>query len=151
VSSNHSLAEKAVARFQSGYNCAQSVLLTLYEYLEPESHNDLIPKIAAGFGGGIGRCGSACGALTGSVMAVGIKYASNEAGMEKRAETYAKAKKLFKLFEKQNGTVLCRDLIKYDLSNPEEAAKARQEKAFEKVCQNLIKTAIENFLELENK
>jgi hypothetical protein len=71
--------------------------------------------------------------------------------MEKRAEAYAKAKKLFKQFEKQNGTVLCRDLIKYDLSNPEEAAKARQEKVFEKVCVKLIKSAIENFLELENK
>jgi hypothetical protein len=37
------------------------------------------------------------------------------------------------------------------LSNPEEAAKARQEKVFEKICANLIKTVIENFLELENK
>ena len=81
----------------------------------------------------------------------GNQYASNEAGMEKRAETYAKAKKLYKQFEKQHGTVLCRDLIKYDLSNPEEAAKARQEKVFEKVCANLIKNAVENFLELENK
>ena len=151
ASSDQGLTEKAVARFQSGYNCAQSVLLTLYEYLEPEGDSDLIPKIAAGFGGGIGRCSSACGALTGSVMAVGIKYASNEAGIEKRQEAYTKTKKLFEQFEKQNGTVLCRDLIKYDLSNPEEAAKGRQEKVFEKVCANLIKSAIENFLELENK
>jgi C_GCAxxG_C_C family probable redox protein len=148
---NQTLAEKAMGHYQSGYNCAQSVLLTLYEHLEPEGKNDLIPKIAAGFGGGIGRCGSACGALTGSVMAVGIKYASNEAGMEKRAETYAKAKKLYKQFEKQHGTVYCRDLIKYDLSNPEEAAKARQEKVFEKICANLIKTAVKNFLEFESK
>jgi C_GCAxxG_C_C family probable redox protein len=151
VSSNQKLAQKAIEHYQSGYNCAQSVLLTLYEYLEPEGDSNLVPKIAAGFGGGIGSCGSACGALTGSVMAVGIKYASNKVGMEKRAEAYAKAKKLFKQFEKQNGTVLCRDLIKYDLSNPEEAAKARQEKVFEKVCVKLIKSAIENFLELENK
>lgn len=104
------------------------MLLALYESIEPGDKNALVPKIAAGFGGGIGRCGSACGALTGSVMAVGIKYASNEAGMEKRAETYAKAKQLYKQFEKQHGTVLCRDLIKYDLSNPDEAAKFRQEK-----------------------
>lgn len=149
--SDQALSEKAVAYFQSGYNCAQSVLLALYEHLEPDGKNSLVPKIAAGFGGGIGRCGSACGALTGSVMAVGIKYASNEAGVEKRAETYAKAKKLYKQFEKQQGTVLCRDLIKYDLSNPDEAAKFRQEKVSEKVCVNLIKSAIENFLELENK
>ncbi len=44
-----------------------------------------------------------------------------------------------------------RDLIKYDLSNPEEAAKARQEKVFEKVCANLIKAALQVFLNLKSK
>jgi C_GCAxxG_C_C family probable redox protein len=151
VSSTEALAQKAVQRFESGYNCAQSVLLTLYERLEPEGKNELVPKIAAGFGGGIGRCGSVCGALTGSIMAVGIMYAPNEAGAEKRAKAYANARALYQQFEKQHGTVFCRNLIKYDLSNPQEAAKARQEKAFEKVCNQLIKDAVENFLAIENK
>jgi C_GCAxxG_C_C family probable redox protein len=149
MSTTQALAKQAITHFQSGYNCAQSVLLTLYEYIEPEGKNELIPKIASGFGGGIGRCGSVCGALTGSIMAVGIKYGSNDTGVEKRAKVYANAKMLYKQFEKQHGTVFCRDLIKLDLSNPEEAAKARQENVFEKVCGNLIKAAIENFLELE--
>ncbi len=102
--------KKAVKTYQSGYNCAQTVLLTLYEQIEPDSKNELIPKIAAGFGGGIGRCGSVCGALTGSLMAVGIKYGSNEAGAEKRAKAYAYAKKLYRQFEKQHGTVFCQRL-----------------------------------------
>ena len=148
MSSNEQVAEKAVQHFQNGYNCAQSVLLSLYEQLYPEGKNELIPKIAAGFGGGIGRCGSVCGALTGSIMAIGIKDAVNQAGVEKRAQTYADAKALYKLFEKQNGSTSCRDLIKYDLSNPEEAAKARQTGAFDKVCAKLIRVAIKNFLEL---
>jgi len=119
--------------------------------LEPDGKSELIPKIAAGFGGGIGRCGSVCGALTGSIMAVGIKYAPNETGAEKRAAAYANARALYRQFEKQHGTVFCRNLIKYDLSNPQELAKARQEKAFEKVCAKLIKSAVENFLSLENE
>ena len=119
--------------------------------MEPKSENELIPKIAAGFGGGIGRCGSVCGALTGSIMAVGIKYASNETGMEKRAKAYLYAKTLLKQFEEQNGTTSCRDLIKYDLSNPEEAAKFRQEGIPQKVCAKLIKVAIENYFALEVK
>jgi hypothetical protein len=45
--------------------------------------------------------------------------------------------------------VFCKDLIQYDLSNTEQAAKFRQEKVQEKVCYKLIKTAIENFLALE--
>jgi C_GCAxxG_C_C family probable redox protein len=143
------LAQKAVKYFDSGYNCAQSVLLTLHEHLEPEAKSELVPKIAAGFGGGIGRCGSVCGALTGSIMAVGIKYAPNEAGAEKRAKAYANAKALYQQFEKRHGTVFCRNLIKYDLSNPQELAKARQEKAFEKVCSKLIKSAVEDFQALK--
>jgi C_GCAxxG_C_C family probable redox protein len=109
----------------------------------------LIPKIAAGFGGGIGRCGSVCGALTGGVMAVGIKYGSNEAGVEKRTIAYANARTLFQQFQKQYGTVMCRDLFKYDLWDPLQAAQAKQEKMREKVCCSLIKSIIEGFFALE--
>jgi len=82
-------------------------------------------------------------------MAVGIKYGSNEAGREKQAKAYAYAGKLHKQFEMRHGTVLCRDLIKYNLSNPDEAVRARQEKVFDKVCVDLIRECIINFLELE--
>jgi C_GCAxxG_C_C family probable redox protein len=102
-----------VQYFEGGYNCAQSVLLTLYKHLEPRGKSELVPKIAAGFDGGIGRCGSVCGALTGSIMAVGIEYAPNEAGADKRANAYASARALYKQFEKQQGTVFYRNLIKY--------------------------------------
>jgi hypothetical protein len=82
-------------------------------------------------------------------MAGGIKFGSNEAAAEKQSKANANANKLYRQFERQHGTVYCRDLIKYDLSNPEEAAKARQEKVFEKVCINLIKASITSFVELE--
>jgi C_GCAxxG_C_C family probable redox protein len=147
--STEELCQKALTYFRSGYNCAQSVLLTLFEYIDPESKNDLIPRIATGFGGGIGRCGSVCGALTGGIIVVGIKYGTNEVGLEKRAKAYTNAQTLFKQFEKQHGSVMCRDLFKYDLSDPQQAAEARQNKAFEKVCHRLIKSVIESYLALE--
>ncbi|MGC8896255.1 MAG: C-GCAxxG-C-C family protein [Candidatus Bathyarchaeia archaeon] len=84
------LCEKAVKSFLEDYNCAQSVLLTMFEYWNGE--NELIPKIATAFGGGIGRCGSVCGALTGGVMALGIKYGTNEPSLEKHLEAYKKRK-----------------------------------------------------------
>jgi C_GCAxxG_C_C family probable redox protein len=150
TSETEAVANQAIAHFRNGYNCAQSVLLALYLHADTTGENELIPKIAAGFGGGIGRCGSVCGALTGSIMAVGIKNAPNEPGIEKRAKTYANAKTLYQQFEKQHSTTFCRDLIKYDLSNPEEAAKFRQEGIPQKVCSKLIKAAIENYLTLES-
>ena len=149
--STQDMVQKGLMRFQSGYNCTQSVLLTLCEHFKPGVNSELIPKIGSGFGGGMGLCGSVCGSLTGSIMAVGIKYGSNNAGEENNVLAYAKANALYREFEKQHGSVLCRELIKYDLTKPEELAKARREGVFEKKCAYFVKTAIEDFLEIENK
>jgi C_GCAxxG_C_C family probable redox protein len=135
------LSEKAATRFLEGYNCAQSVLLTIFEHWNGE--NELIPKIATAFGGGIGRCGSVCGALSGGVMAIGIKYGTNEPSAEKRSRAYRLANKFYRRFEKQYGSVLCRELIGYDLSNPEELDKARKERVFEEKCVNFVRKAVE--------
>jgi len=135
------LCEKAVKRFREGYNCAQSVLLTMFEYWN--GVNELVPKVATAFGGGIGRSGSVCGALTGSIMAIGTKYGTNEPSLEKRLEAYALARTVYKQFNERHGSVLCRELIGYDLSNPQELEKARNVKVFEEKCTNFIRTAIE--------
>jgi len=140
------LCEKAATRFLEGYNCAQSVLLTMFEHWNGK--NELIPKIATAFGGGIGRCGSVCGVLTGGVMALGIRYGTNEPSVENRLKAYELAHKFYKQFERQHGSVLCRELIGYDLSNPEELEKARKAKVFEEKCVNFVKKAVATLVEL---
>jgi C_GCAxxG_C_C family probable redox protein len=140
------LCEKAAARFLEGYNCAQSVLLTMFEHWNGE--NELIPKIATAFGGGVGRCGSVCGAFTGGVMALGIKYGTNEPSLEKRLKAYELSQNFFKRFERQHGSVLCRELIGYDLSIPEELEEARKAKVFEEKCINFVRKTVETLLEL---
>ena len=151
MESNEDLVKKAVTGFQNGYNCAQSILLTLFGHILPGGKSDLVPRIASGFGGGIGLCGSVCGALTGTILAVGIKYGSNEIGEENNVAAYTMANALYKMFEEQHGTVLCRNLVKYDLTKPEHVAKARQERVFETHCINYVKTAVENYLALESR
>jgi len=140
------LSENAVKRFLEGYNCAQSVLLTMFEHWNGKS--DLIPKIATAFGGGIGRCGSVCGALIGAVMAVGIKYGTNKPLLEERLKAYELAQRFYKQFERQHGSVLCRELIGYDLSNPEELEKAQKAKVFEEKCANFVRKTVESLVEL---
>lgn len=147
MNSKSALGEKAVKYFLDGYNCAQSVLLAIFEHWD--IRNDLVPKIATGFGGGIGRCGSVCGALAGGVMAIGAKYGTNEPSPEKRLKTYELANELYKKFEKQHGSVLCRELIEYNLSNPKELKKAQQSKVFEKKCTNFVRTVVETLIELD--
>lgn len=140
------LCEKAATRFLGGYNCSQSVLSTMFEHWNGE--NELIPKIATAFGGGIGRCGSVCGALTGGVMALGIKYGTNEPLLEKRLKAYEIAQRFYKQFERQHGSALCRELVGYDLSDPNELEKARMEKVFEEKCVNFVRKAVEILVEL---
>jgi C_GCAxxG_C_C family probable redox protein len=140
----HSLAEEAVNHFLEGYNCAQSVLLTMLEH--ENGKNALVPKIASGFGGGIGRCGSICGALTGGIMAIGSIHGTNEPSAEKRLLSYELSAMLYRQFELRHGTVFCRELIHYDLSNLKEREKAREARVFEEKCSNYIKTVIEILL-----
>jgi len=144
--SRKNLEEKAVMRFIKNYNCAQSILLTMCEYWNIK--NELIPRIATAFGGGIGMCGSVCGALTGSVMAISIKYGTNAPSVEKRLKAYELANKFYGQFAKLHGSVLCRELIDFDLSNPEELEKARQEKVFEEKCVNFVRNAVKILMEL---
>ena len=142
--------EKAVAYFLENYNCAQSVLLAMFEHWNGK--NELIPKIAPAFGGGIGRCGSICGALTGGIMALGTKFGTNEPSSEKRTDAYELVQRFFRRFEKENGSVLCRELVGYDLSDPRQLKEARGKDAFEEKCTVFISKAVEALLELtENR
>jgi C_GCAxxG_C_C family probable redox protein len=146
MNSKDQVCENAVKYFAEGYNCAQSVLFGLSRCWGLE--NEVIPKIATGFGGGIGRCGSVCGALTGGVMAISLKFGTNDSDSEKRAVTYELVSKLFRRFEEKHGSVMCRTLINLDLSKPKDLEKAHREKISEKQCRHFIRTVISITLDL---
>lgn len=147
MNNSKDIAEEAVKNFLSGYNCAQSVLLTIAMHYRVK--NVLIPKIATGFGSGIGRCGSVCGALTGGVMALGMQYGTNKPSRKQREKCYELTKKLFAEFEEHHGTILCRNLIGYDLSEAEERRRAKDENVFEKKCPDFIRTVIVTLMDLD--
>jgi C_GCAxxG_C_C family probable redox protein len=140
------VSEKAVAHFSEGYNCAQSVLLAMSEHWRIT--DDLIPKVATAFGGGIGRCGSVCGALTGGIMAIGIKYGTNESSVDKRKKAYEFARELYHQFEREHGSVFCRELIGYDLSDPDQFARAHESNVLEEKCSVYIREIVQAMLEL---
>lgn len=143
------LGNRAMAHFKKGYNCAQSVLLAMFEHWNGK--DDLIPKVACGFGGGIGRCGSLCGALTGGVMAIGVRYGTNEPSLEKRLKAYAVSSGFYNWFGKQHGNVMCRELIGYDLSIPGEMEKARRSGVLDERCTVFIRSAVEKLFELDER
>jgi len=82
------------------------------------------------------------------VMAIGTKYGTNEPSAEERLQCYKLSQELFKRFELQHGTVFCRELIHYDLSNSDEREKASKAKVFEEKCTDFVRTSIEILLDL---
>jgi C_GCAxxG_C_C family probable redox protein len=137
-----SLGEKALRLFSNNYNCAQAVLLTMAEHWKLE--NELLAKVAFAFGGGMG-CGSVCGAVTGGIMAIGLKWGTSEASgksMETGMLNFRLAGAFCGQFKKQNGSIVCKELVGYDLSDPVQMKRAFNENAFER-CAGLVKSAVE--------
>jgi C_GCAxxG_C_C family probable redox protein len=137
------IADKAATRFLSGYNCAESVLLTLAEHEGVQS--ELISKIATPFGGGIARSASICGCVTGAIMAIGLKHGRMKA-TDDRLKAYAKATDFINAFEKKFGSITCYELIGCDFKTPE--GQKRFEELHETRCTNFVKGAVEIMLEL---
>ena len=101
---------KAVALFKDGYNCSQSVVAAfadLYGFT-----NDQALRMAASFGGGIGRMRETCGAASGIFMLAGLEEASEKADKEVKARNYAVVQRLADDFRRETGSIVCRDLLK---------------------------------------
>jgi C_GCAxxG_C_C family probable redox protein len=64
------VAKRSREYLESGYWCAESVLLAVAEAKGVQS--DLIPKIATGFCSGMARTGGQCGALSGGILSIGL-------------------------------------------------------------------------------
>ena len=145
-----SKAEKAKRQFEKGFSCAPAVLSAYSEQFGLDE--ELALKIACGFGGGIGRMGRTCGAVTGAVMVIGLKDGQADVtDEESRKETHELVRKFIDRFNELHGSVECRELIGYDLSDPAEHKLARKNKVFETKCRSFVYDAariLEDILQL---
>ena len=132
-----SKAKEANSQFEKGFSCAPAIFSTYSEQFG--LGEELALKIACGFGGGIGRMGRTCGAVTGVVMVIGLKHGQANAGDEEsRQETHKLVKEFIDKFTALHGSIECRELIGYDLSSPAGLKAARESGVFEKKCHGLV-------------
>ena len=91
-------ADIAVEKFLSGYNCAQAVVWSFASELQMDP--DWALRVACGFGAGMARRQDVCGAVTGGIMVIGMKYGRGT-GQDGCAteDTYAKTQALMQGFE----------------------------------------------------
>ncbi len=130
-------AKKAQTRFEEEFSCSQSVLSTLAPELGLDEKTAL--KIASAFGGGMMRHGEVCGAVTGALMVLGLKYGSSNPDEEENVRDASQ--ELMKRFKEKNGSLLCRELLGYHLIVPEESEAAKESGAFTKVCPLMVHNA----------
>lgn len=123
------LSEKAtkVMEERKG-SCSQAIFATYGEHLGLGKVDfDTCMKIASAFSGGIAATGNVCGALTGALMALGLKYGSDPDPFKINVVS----RKILDEFELLNGTTICRELINHDLLTQEDLKKAFETGAFD--------------------
>ena len=107
--SKHS--DRAVELFKQGFNCSQAVFAAFADEYEMDGKTAL--KASAGLGGGVGRLREVCGALSGAAMVAGMVYGATDGScQDQKAQTYKTVQQIADEFKKQNGTIICREMLK---------------------------------------
>lgn len=132
-----STVETAVERFENGHSCSQAVFTALAEPMGMDYQTAL--KIASAFGGGMGRMGATCGAVTGAFMACGLKAGGIES--DAKEETCQLVNRFVEIFRDRYQSLDCRDLIGCDLSTPEGRQQAKTKDTHANVCAELVRDA----------
>jgi C_GCAxxG_C_C family probable redox protein len=107
----------AFSRFADGFNCSQAVFSAFADDFGLDEDTAL--KVASGFGGGMGRMAETCGAITGAMMVLGLKFGSASPDWKTKELVYEKVREFADCFKARNGSLLCRDLLGCDVSTPE--------------------------------
>ena len=139
--------QQAREYFLDSYTCAQAVFKALVEHYDLEAKE--MVYLAAGFGGGIGKQGMTCGCVSGAVMAIGAIERQREREQVKHLEVcYDTAGEFVKRFKDEFDSILCKELIGYDLSVSSELQAARNDGVFRNTCPDFVQKAVSIVLEM---
>jgi C_GCAxxG_C_C family probable redox protein len=136
-------SDVAVDRFLAGYNCAQAVLYSFSDDLHLDK--DAALKLACGFGAGMARKQEVCGAISGGILALGLKRGRGE-GQDRAVteELYRNVRELMSVFELRHGSCLCRALLNgCDLNTPEGQRYFQENDLLRKTCLGCVNTVVE--------
>jgi C_GCAxxG_C_C family probable redox protein len=132
--------EKAQSIFEQGFSCSQAVLTTFCEKLGLDEELGL--RLADGFGGGFGRMGLTCGAVTGAIMVIGLKEGrTSAADTEAKQRTSRLVREFIKQFEGRNKATACRELLQCDISTDEGHKRATEQNLFKTRCPGFVADA----------
>ena len=131
--------QKAVHLFGNGLNCSQAILTAFGEPygVDPESAK----KLGRPWGGGVGRMGQICGAVTGAIALLGYSQSDARDETDARNVISGSIQELVRQFAARNGTTVCRELLGADLSTEEGQKKIKEEMLVKKLCPKFVEDA----------
>ena len=124
--------------FENGYNCAQAVLMAFSDVTGLDSKTSAM--ISQSFGAGMGRLREVCGTFSGIIMVLGMVCGNdNPKDFNAKKELYEKVQHLAKEFEKDNGSIICRELLGLEQKHSSPAPEKRTSEYYKKrPCPELV-------------
>ena len=127
--------------FVQGIDCSQVIACHFAD--EMGLSEEQARKVSACFGGGM-MCGETCGAVTGALMVIGMKYGhAKEGDMDQKNVMMEKTAQFKKFFQEKYPSCMCRDLLEHDIGQPGELEKVMEEGLLMDLCPDVVEAAIE--------
>ena len=135
-------AEKALEYFNKGFSCSQAVLCAFAADYSLDENTAL--KISDTFGAGMRGLSESCGAITGAFMVIGLKHGRiDPEDAEAKDKMSKKILELVNQFKSEYITISCRELLGYDISDPEQRQKALEKGQAHDFCNKFVKLSAE--------
>jgi C_GCAxxG_C_C family probable redox protein len=129
----------AIDRFEQGWTCSQAILSS---YCEAYSLSVNTAKaLSCGFAGGM-RYGETCGVVTASIMIIGLwSFTKTDNETKQKKLCFDTVAKFMADFTERQNHINCRDILGYDIRNPEERKKHPGQQG--KLCPQVLRNGIQ--------
>ena len=125
--------KKSREYFSNGLYCSQAVLGALCEKYGMDT--DTAFKISCGLNSGC-RCADICGAVSGAILVVGLKYGDNQQICNSKTEEFIAR------FKDKNAKIICRDILGCDISTSKGKQEFISRNLFNTVCAEMVASAV---------
>ena len=133
--------------FLQGYNCAQSVVLAFSHLIKEKTGIDesQLVRMVSPFGGGMGRLREVCGAVSGMFFVLGaLEGYDNPKDNTGKTGLYEDVQLLAERFEKENGSIICRNLLGLKEGRENPVPEERSEEYYRRrPCAEMVRSAAE--------
>ena len=141
------LDERVVKFMQMYRSCSQASFAALNEQFKLKADNTI--RALMPFAGGIAGKGETCGAVSGSLLAIGFYFEPiNQKGKETAGSSITHGGTFFERFTKEFGSTRCKEVVKhqygryYDFGNPEEQKLFVEVSQKSGKCMEVVKKAV---------